>query len=99
MAEPRDPRQRQSDPRRRDAARSSVNVAELERQVGSLALSQVEGPGALAMMRALVWQGILARLGYAVPLVVLHDLGCLIVGLGAPGAVPRGIAEPELCEA
>lgn len=85
--------------RRRDVARGSVNAAELERQVGSLALSQIEGAGGLAMMRALGWQGILARLGYAVPLVVLHDLGCLIVGLGAPGAVPRGIAEPELCEA
>lgn len=74
------------------------NVVELERQVGSLALSQIEGAGGLAMMRALSWQNILARLGYAVPLVVLHDLGCLIVGLGAPGPVPRGIAEPELCE-
>jgi hypothetical protein len=50
------------------------------------------------MMRALVWQNILCRLGYAVPLVVLHDLGCLICGLGSPGPVPRGIAEPELCE-
>ncbi len=82
----------------RGAPRSTVNAAELERQVGSLALSQIEGAGGLAMMRALGWQGILARLGYAVPLVVLHDLGCLIVGLGGPGAVPRGIAEPELCE-
>ncbi len=82
----------------RGAPRSTVNAAELERQVGSLALSQIEGAGGLAMMRALGWQGILARLGVAVPLVVLHDLGCLIVGLGGPGAVPRGIAEPELCE-
>ena len=77
---------------------SPSNIVELERQVGSLALSQIEGAGGLAMMRALSWQNILARLGYAVPLVVLHDLGCLIVGLGAPGPIPRGIAEPELCE-
>ena len=74
------------------------NVVELERQVGSLALSQIEGAGGLAMMRALSWQNILARLGYTVPLMVLHDLGCLIVGLGTPSPVPRGIAEPELCE-
>ena len=79
--------------------RVAPTVAELERQVGSLALSQIDGAGALAMMRALVWQGILSRLGVAVPLVVLHDLGCLITGLGGPGAVARGIAEPDLCEA
>lgn len=79
--------------------RATPNVAELERQVGSLALSQIDGAGALAMMRALVWQGILSRLGVAVPLVVLHDLGCLITGLGGPGPIARGIAEPDLCEA
>src|SRR5690349_18572437 len=105
MADPRE-RARPAEPaaaalagRRREVARGAINTAEMERQVGSLALSQIEGAGALALMRALVWQGILCRLGYAVPLVVLHDLGCLIVGLGSPGAVPRGIAEPELCEA
>ncbi|WP_434416098.1 hypothetical protein [Nannocystis pusilla] len=81
------------------APRVTPNVAELERQVGSLALSQIDGAGALAMMRALVWQGILARLGVAVPLVILHDLGCLITGLGGPGPVVKGIAESELCEA
>lgn len=81
------------------APRVTPNVAELERQVGSLALSQIDGAGALAMMRALVWQGILARLGVAAPLVVLHDLGCLITGLGGPGPVVKGIAESDLCEA
>lgn len=81
------------------AAKVATGVAELERQVGSLALSQIDGAGALAMMRALVWQGILSRLGVAAPLVVLHDLGCLITGLGSPGPVARGIAEPDLCEA
>lgn len=81
------------------SGRALPNVAELERQVGSLALSQIDGAGALAMMRALVWQGILARLGVAVPLVVLHDLGCLITGLGSPGPVVKGIAESDLCEA
>ncbi len=76
-----------------------VNTAELERQVGSLALSQIEGAGALALMRAIVWQSTLTRLGYAVPLVITHDLGCLITGLGSPGTVARGVAEPALCEA
>lgn len=80
-------------------ARAAPNAAELERQVGSLALSQLDGAGALAMMRALVWQGILARLGVAAPLVAIHDLGCMITGLGGPGPVARGIAEPDLCEA
>ena len=56
---------------------------EIERQIGTLALSQIDGAGSLALMRAVAWQGILARLGYAVPLVVIHDLGCLIAGLGA----------------
>ncbi|MCA9692469.1 MAG: hypothetical protein KC636_22920 [Myxococcales bacterium] len=75
------------------------NAAELERQVGTLTLSQIEGAGALALMRAVVWQSTLTRLGYAAPLVVTHDLGCLITGLGSPGAGVRGVAERELCEA
>ncbi len=76
-----------------------VNLAEVERQVGSLALSQIEGAGALALMRAVVWQSTLARLGVAVPLVVTHDLGCLIAGLGNPASRTRGLAEKRLCEA
>lgn len=73
--------------------------AEFERQVGTLALSQLEGTGGLALMRAVSWHNALARLGYAVPLVVVHDLGCLIAGLGRPAAQVRGIGETELCEA
>ncbi|MEZ4453959.1 MAG: hypothetical protein R3B09_31165 [Nannocystaceae bacterium] len=71
---------------------------EIERQIGTLALSQVEGAGSLAMMRAVTWQGILARLGYAVPLVVIHDIGCLVAGLATPSSVTRGIAETDLCD-
>jgi hypothetical protein len=73
--------------------------AELERQVGSLALSQIDGAGALALLRAIVWQTTLTRLGYAVPLVVTHDLGCLIAGLGTPRSIARGVSDPALCEA
>ena len=47
--------------------------AEFERQVGTMALSQLEGAGALALMRAVAWHNALARLGYAVPLVVAHE--------------------------
>jgi hypothetical protein len=74
-------------------------LPELERQVGTMALSQIEGAGSLALMRAVAWHGVLARLGVAAPLVVIHDLGCLISGAGAPASVTRGIAEAELCEA
>lgn len=72
--------------------------AEFERQVGTLALSQLEGAGALALMRAVAWHNALARLGYAVPLVVVHDLGCLIAGLGRPSTQLRGLGDAEVCE-
>lgn len=73
--------------------------AEFERQVGTLALSQLEGVSGLALMRAVSWHNALARLGYAVPLVIVHDLGCLIAGLGRPASQVRGVGEPELCDA
>src|SRR5262245_18394604 len=41
--------------------------AEFERQVGTMALSQLEGTGALALMRAVAWHNSLARLGLSVP--------------------------------
>jgi hypothetical protein len=72
--------------------------AEFERQVGTMALSQLEGAGALALMRAVHWHNSLARLGYAVPLVIVHDLGCLIAGLGRPAGQLRGIGDAEVCE-
>jgi hypothetical protein len=73
--------------------------AEFERQVGTMALSQLEGAGALALMRAVAWHNALARLGYAVPLVVAHDVGALVAGVGRPAAHLRGVGDAELCEA
>ncbi len=64
---------------------------EFERQVGTMALSQLDGTGALALMRAVAWHNSLARLGLSVPLVVVHDLGCLVAGLGRPAAQLRGV--------
>lgn len=72
--------------------------AQFERQVGTMALSQLEGAGALALMRAVAWHNALARLGYSVPLVVVHDLGCLIAGLGRPASQLRGLGDPEVSE-
>jgi len=71
----------------------------LERQIGSLALSELEGVGPMALMRAVAWHNVLARLGIAVPLVVVHDIGCLMCGLGRPAPVARGIGDPRLGEA
>lgn len=85
-------------PRKRDAAEASPG-AEFERQVGTMALSQLEGTGALALMRAVAWHNSLARLGFAVPLVVVHDLGCLIAGLGRASSQLRGLGDPDLGEA
>ncbi|NVB41981.1 hypothetical protein G6O69_29410 [Pseudenhygromyxa sp. WMMC2535] len=71
----------------------------LERQVGSLALSELEGVGSMALMRAVAWHNVLARLGIAVPLVVVHDVGCLLCGLGRPAQVVQGIGDSRLGEA
>lgn len=72
--------------------------ARFERQVGTMALSQLDGAGALALMRAVAWHNALARLGYAVPLVVVHDLGCLVAGLGRPASQLRGLGDPDVME-
>ncbi|MBL4686658.1 MAG: hypothetical protein JKY37_18825 [Nannocystaceae bacterium] len=77
----------------------AASGAEFERHVGTMALSQLDGAGALALMRAVAWHNALARLGYAVPLVVVHDVGCLITGLGRPAAQLRGIGDAEVGEA
>ncbi|MFV8756799.1 hypothetical protein ACNOYE_40160 [Nannocystaceae bacterium ST9] len=71
----------------------------LERQVGSLALGELDGVGPMALMRAVAWHNVLARLGLAVPLVVVHDVGCLLCGLGRPASVSQGIGDPRLGEA
>src|SRR5690606_26835498 len=49
-------------------------------------------------MRAVAWHNALARLGYAVPLVAVHDLGGLIAGLGRPAAQIRGLGEGDTAE-
>ncbi len=71
----------------------------LERQVGGLALSELDGVGPMALMRAVAWHNVLAKLGLAVPLVVVHDVGCLICGLGRPASVTQGIGDARLGEA
>jgi hypothetical protein len=90
MAEPREPV---------STAGSPAAGPALERQLGSLALSEIEGAGALAVMRAVAWHNVLARLGFAVPLVVVHDVGCVIAGVGRPAAVSAGVGDPRIGEA
>jgi hypothetical protein len=74
------------------------STAWIERQVGSLALSEIEGTAALALARAVVWHDVLVRLGIAVPLVVVHDLGALLAGIGRPATVRRGSGEAATAE-
>lgn len=78
---------------------AGVATAAVDREIGGLALSEVEGTGVLALMRAVAWHNVLARLGLAVPLVVVHDLGCLIAGIGRPASVRQGAGDPRLGEA
>src|SRR5690349_14427594 len=84
--------------RARPAERREIQPV-LERQVGGLALSELEGVGPMALMRAVAWHNVLARLGLAVPLVVVHDVGCLLCGLGRPASVSQGIGDSRLGEA
>jgi hypothetical protein len=79
------------------AARELLPI--LERQVGSLALSELDGVGPMALMRAVAWHNVLARLGLAVPLVIVHDVGCLMCGLGRPASVSQGLGDARLGEA
>lgn len=74
------------------------STARVEREVGSMALSQIEGAGALALMRAVSVHNALCRLGLAVPLVVVHDLAALVAGLGKPANSVRGIGDARLSD-
>lgn len=76
----------------------STNTAWIERQVGSLALSEIEGTASLALARAVAWHDVLVRLGIAVPLVVVHDLGALLAGIGRPATVRRGAGDTAMAE-
>ncbi len=51
---------------------------ELRRQLATLALSQVRPSGAMEALAAAAWWNMLARLGFRLPLVVVHDLGLLL---------------------
>lgn len=68
----------------------------VERQVGSMALSEVQGAGTIALMRAVSWYNVLVRLGFSVPLVVVHDVGCIVTGIAKPSASTRGMASARL---
>jgi hypothetical protein len=83
----------------RETGTGQSRRASVERQVGSLALSELEGTGPMSLMRAVAWHNVLARLGLAVPLLVVHDVGCLVAGLGRPAPVSQGVGDPRLGEA
>jgi hypothetical protein len=52
--------------------------SELRRQLGTLALSHVQPSGAVEAIAAASWWNMLARLGFRVPLAVVHDFGLLL---------------------
>jgi hypothetical protein len=51
---------------------------ELRRQLATLALSHVQPSGAVEAIAAASWWNMLARLGFRVPLSVVHDFGLLL---------------------
>src|SRR5688572_5750330 len=51
---------------------------ELRRQLATLALSHVQPSGAMEPMAAASWGNMLARLGFRLPLLVVHDFGLLL---------------------
>ncbi|MEE9384961.1 MAG: hypothetical protein V3V08_16270 [Nannocystaceae bacterium] len=64
-----------------------------EAQFGGMALSELTPTGAIGLMRAVVWHNTLLRLGVHAPLVVVHDIGCVIVGVGQLAGSLRGMGE------
>jgi hypothetical protein len=54
--------------------------AELRRQLATLIYSQVRPAGPADAVAAVGWWNLVARLGFRVPLVVIHDLGLLLSG-------------------
>ncbi|HSZ80869.1 MAG TPA: hypothetical protein VLA14_01235 [Polyangia bacterium] len=62
-----------------DGAGQGARAArELERQLATLTLAQVEPSGPVEAAAAAGWWNLLARLGVRPPLVVVHDLGLLL---------------------
>jgi hypothetical protein len=51
---------------------------ELRRQLATLALSHVQPSGAMEAIAAASWWNMLARLGFRIPLTVVHDFGLLL---------------------
>jgi len=62
------------------AAAPSGDLAEneLRRQLATLALAQVRPSGAMEALAAAAWWNMLSRLGFRLPLVVVHDFGLLL---------------------
>jgi hypothetical protein len=56
------------------------NEAELRRQLATLVYSQVRPATTADAVAAVGWWNLLARLGFRMPLVVVHDLGLLLSG-------------------
>ncbi len=70
------------------AAISSMSPGEV-RALGGLAISCAGANEASLGMRALAWYNTLLRFGLNVPLVVAHDVGAALLGLGAAYGPPR----------
>ncbi len=81
-----------------DRMRVDYERAMAEREMATLALSEIESAAAVSILRALAWQRVVARLGLAVPLVVVHDLGAVLVGLGRVSQRRRGRAAVEVAD-
>jgi hypothetical protein len=62
------------------AAAAARADAELRRQLATLAYSQVRPATAADAVAAVGWWNMLARLGFRLPLVVVHDFGLLLAG-------------------
>lgn len=54
----------------------------LSRQIGTLPLAGVASSGAMDLVRAAAWHNTLLRLGIALPLFAVHDLGAIVAGQG-----------------
>ncbi len=71
---------------------SSMSQAEV-RALGGLAISCAGAGEASLGMRALAWYNTLLRLGLNVPLVVAHDVGAALLGLGTSYGPPRELSQ------
>jgi len=71
--------------------------AELLRQLGSLAFSEVGPSGSAEAIQAAAWWNMMARLGLRPPLVVVHDLGLLLARgrHASDGGVHQVVAPPR----